>query len=160
MTTIPSLYNFVPLSDLVFHPPWAPLVFQDVPFSDGVMGSLQVRVTAETPIYIRNDGDRNSPEHRRFFQVQPGGDFAVNGTSFKGMLRNILEIASFGKLCREEDHRYSFRDLRNDKYTGRMTDKKPFPGGGFVFTQVHNIQQDIAPERVVAMYETALKMRN
>ncbi len=32
-------------------------------------------------------------------------------------------------------------------------------GGGFVFNQVHNIQQDIAPERIVAMYETAVAMR-
>ena len=32
-------------------------------------------------------------------------------------------------------------------------------GGGFVFNQVHNIQQDIAPERVVAMYETAVQNR-
>ncbi|MGQ9630982.1 MAG: uroporphyrinogen decarboxylase family protein [bacterium] len=31
------------------------------------------------------------------------------------------------------------------------------PGGGFVFTQVHNIQADIPPEKVVAIYDTALK---
>jgi uroporphyrinogen decarboxylase len=31
------------------------------------------------------------------------------------------------------------------------------PGGGFVFAPVHNIQADIAPERIVAVYETALK---
>jgi uroporphyrinogen decarboxylase len=30
------------------------------------------------------------------------------------------------------------------------------PGGGFVFTPVHNIQADIAPERILAVYETAL----
>ena len=29
-------------------------------------------------------------------------------------------------------------------------------GGGYVFNQVHNIQSDITPERVVAVYETAL----
>ena len=27
------------------------------------------------------------------------------------------------------------------------------PGGGFVFTQVHNIQPDVPPENVVAMVE-------
>lgn len=27
------------------------------------------------------------------------------------------------------------------------------PGGGFVFTQVHNIQADVSPENIVAMYE-------
>jgi uroporphyrinogen decarboxylase len=30
------------------------------------------------------------------------------------------------------------------------------PGGGFVFQQVHNIQADIPPENIVAMFETAL----
>jgi uroporphyrinogen decarboxylase len=33
------------------------------------------------------------------------------------------------------------------------------PGGGFVFVPVHNIQADIEPERVVAVYETAKRKR-
>lgn len=33
------------------------------------------------------------------------------------------------------------------------------PGGGFVFTQVHNIQYDVPPEKVLAIYETAAKYR-
>lgn len=31
------------------------------------------------------------------------------------------------------------------------------PGGGYVFCQVHNIQANVPPENVVAMFETALK---
>ena len=31
------------------------------------------------------------------------------------------------------------------------------PGGGFVFCQVHNIQANVPPENVVAMFETALE---
>ena len=34
------------------------------------------------------------------------------------------------------------------------------PGGGFVFTQIHNIQVNVPPENVVAIYETAKKFRN
>ena len=33
------------------------------------------------------------------------------------------------------------------------------PGGGFVFNQVHNIQADIPPEKVMAIYEVALEAR-
>jgi len=33
------------------------------------------------------------------------------------------------------------------------------PGGGFVFVPVHNIQADVAPERVVAVYHTAKRKR-
>jgi uroporphyrinogen decarboxylase len=29
------------------------------------------------------------------------------------------------------------------------------PGGGFVFQQVHNIQANVPPENIVAMYDTA-----
>jgi uroporphyrinogen decarboxylase len=29
------------------------------------------------------------------------------------------------------------------------------PGGGFVFNQVHNIMGDIAPDKIVAMLDTA-----
>ncbi|MGI6113068.1 MAG: uroporphyrinogen decarboxylase family protein [Mahellales bacterium] len=34
------------------------------------------------------------------------------------------------------------------------------PGGGFVFTQIHNIQANVSPEKVMAIYETAKKLRN
>jgi uroporphyrinogen decarboxylase len=34
------------------------------------------------------------------------------------------------------------------------------PGGGFVFVPVHNIQSDIAPERIRAVYETILEERD
>jgi uroporphyrinogen decarboxylase len=33
------------------------------------------------------------------------------------------------------------------------------PGGGFVFVPVHNIQADITPERIQAVYQTALEKR-
>lgn len=33
------------------------------------------------------------------------------------------------------------------------------PGGGFVFNQVHNIQAHVAPEKVLAIYDTALEYR-
>ena len=33
------------------------------------------------------------------------------------------------------------------------------PGGGFVFNQIHNIQADIPPENIVAMFDTAMSFR-
>ena len=33
------------------------------------------------------------------------------------------------------------------------------PGGGFVFNQVHNIQANVPPEKVMAIYDTALRYR-
>ena len=34
-----------------------------------------------------------------------------------------------------------------------------YPGSGYVFTQVHNIQANVEPEKVLAIYETAAKYR-
>lgn len=42
-----------------------------------------------------------------------------------------------------------------DEVKRRMDDFAP--GGGFVFTQVHNIQPDVPPENIVAMYDAALE---
>jgi Uroporphyrinogen-III decarboxylase len=33
------------------------------------------------------------------------------------------------------------------------------PGGGYVFNQVHNIQANVPPEKIMAIYDTALKYR-
>ncbi len=124
MTTIPSRYNFVPLSDQIFFPDWAAQVSQDVPFTDGICGSLRICITAESPIYIRNGGAEQDEVHEQFFQVLPGTkQYAINGSTVKGMLRNIIEIASFAKLRQEKtDHHLSYRDLYYGKYTSRLTD--------------------------------------
>jgi uroporphyrinogen decarboxylase len=34
------------------------------------------------------------------------------------------------------------------------------PGGGFVFSSIHNIQANTPPENIHAMYSTAVKYRN
>ena len=31
------------------------------------------------------------------------------------------------------------------------------PGGGFVFNTVHNIQEDVPPENIIAMWETLME---
>lgn len=33
------------------------------------------------------------------------------------------------------------------------------PGGGYVFNQVHNIQANVPPEKIMAIYDTALAKR-
>lgn len=122
---IPSPYNFVPLSGTVHLPPWGKNVSHDVPFSDAHCGWFEIEATATTPVYVRNggaqvrnkekaqqsgeelvrfSGESNEDYERRFaewtdfFRLFPGGPYAIPGSSFKGMLRNVLEIATFGKM--------------------------------------------------------------
>ena len=51
---IKSPFNFVPLNSKVFFPEWANQISQDIPFSDGVSGIIDLTITAESPIYIHN----------------------------------------------------------------------------------------------------------
>lgn len=122
---IPSPYNFVPLADKVFFPDWAEQVSQDIPFSDGISGEIELEIEAKTPIYVRNGGawgekSCDDYEYQSPFKT-PDGKYAIPGTSIKGMIRNIVEIASFGKMQKVSDHKYGFRDLYNPEYTKQMT---------------------------------------
>lgn len=137
--SIPSPYNFVPLSEHVYFPGYDRMISHDIPFSDGCSGSIEIEITAETPIYVRNGGnhpEKNEeriklPQYQSFFKVTENGRFAIPGTSIRGMLRNIVEIASFSKMARiDAHHRYGVRDLNNPNrklYMGHMTtDKQPY----------------------------------
>lgn len=131
--SIPSPYNFVPLSDKIYFPDWSEQVTHDIPFSNAISGELEIQVTSKTPIYIRNGGTfpeetierNNSPEYQEFFRLTPDGNYAIPGTSFKGMLRRIIEILSYSKMSLVDDKRYSVRDLTNknrELYTSHMTE--------------------------------------
>ncbi len=136
---INSPYNFVPLSKHVFMPDWSQIVSMDIPFSDGYSGSIDIEVENVAPVYIRNGGNHpekqdekhESRDYQEFFQVTPNGSYAIPGTSLKGVIRNVLEIASFGRIT-ADDHRYGVRDLRNQEvYTSHFTHNV---GGAFEAT--------------------------
>jgi CRISPR-associated protein (TIGR03986 family) len=118
---ISAPYNFVPLSRFVYFPDWADQVSHDAPFEDGISGDLVCELTTKTPVYVRNGGnwDHNdimtNHEAQSFFNVN--GTYMIPGASLKGMLRNVIEIATFGKMSRVDDSRYSVRDLSNPDST-------------------------------------------
>ena len=45
MPTIKAPFNFVPLSDKVFFPDWADKISHDIPFEDGVSGTIELTLT-------------------------------------------------------------------------------------------------------------------
>lgn len=118
--SVKSVYNFVPApnEDQVFTPDWADQVNHDVPFSDGESGEIELTITAETPIFIRN-GHTEGKDDNRFSHITKDGKphYFIPATSIKGMLRNVLEILSFSRMKQVNDHLYAFRDLtRNSLY--------------------------------------------
>lgn len=120
MQYIKAPFNFVPVSKEVFYPGWADQISHDVPFSDGLSGQLTVELKAETPIFIRD-----SEEITRFCHVKDknGNDeYFIPGTSLKGTIRSVLEILSFAKMDKINDHKFAIRDLHNPDVYNLMTD--------------------------------------
>ena len=127
---IKSPFNFVPLNSKVFSPEWADQISQDIPFSDGVSGIIKLKITADSPIYIRNgqlnkeekdaknknrDKSKDKDKDYSFSHITTpqGNRYFIPGTSIKGEVRNILEIMSYGKMCVDERAQFARRDLHN-----------------------------------------------
>lgn len=111
-------YHFVPLSDWIYMPDWAHLVSHDVPFQDGFSGTIEYTLTNATPLCVGAEQQRADRQPTKvLFARDPKGNPIIPGSSIKGMLRNVLEIAAFGKFNRVEDSRFSYRDISNANTT-------------------------------------------
>lgn len=109
-------FNFVPVSDKVFFPDWADQIQHDIPFSDGVSGTIKLKITAESPIFVRNghtekDREEKNENYQSFSNVE--GQYFIPGTSIKGAIRNVLEILSFGKMQINEKAKFAQREWDN-----------------------------------------------
>jgi CRISPR-associated protein (TIGR03986 family) len=116
--SIDAPYNFVPLADWVHTPEWADKVSHDIPFADGLSGYLDIRITAHTPIVVGAAHDETPGVVRPY--ALPDGRYALPGTSVKGMIRSVIEIASFSRMYMVDDQRLGVRDL--------TTGARPFYG--------------------------------
>jgi CRISPR-associated protein (TIGR03986 family) len=106
---IKAPFNFVPLNEKVFFPNWADKISHDMPFIDGESGEIDIKITAHSPIFVRNHSeDGNSEEFCNY-----KGQYFIPGSSVKGMIRSIVEIIGFAKLSDNlfTDNTYAVRDL-------------------------------------------------
>lgn len=132
---IKAPFNFVPLANQVYIPTWADQISQDIPFSDGVSGYIDLKITARSPIFIRNGHTKEEAEQGRDavkeaikrnsvetdfteaeqikynqFSKTDDGTFFIPATSVKGEVRNILEIMSFSKMRVDRSIKYAQRE--------------------------------------------------
>ncbi len=108
-----AAYNFVPLSRWVYLPnsaTWADLVSHDIPFEDGLCGYLDMSIHAYSPILVGQEQDRDKP---LTFHRLPDGRAAIPGSTLRGLIRNVIEIAAFCKMRYVDDSRFGVRDLTN-----------------------------------------------
>ena len=112
------------MSEKVYFPEWAEQISQDIPFEDGVSGTIELKITAQTPIFVRNghtksDADDKNEDYKSFSK-SPDGKYFIPGTSIKGCIRSVLEIMSFGKMTQVDNQNFGCRDLDDKSYTSRM----------------------------------------
>lgn len=105
-------YNFVPLSEHVciakdLDPALEGIPSQDHPVEGGLSGRIDLTLTAHSPILVNWSEGSDNP--KRFGSID--GVPHIPGSSLRGMVRNVLEIASFGRMGFVDDARTSLRDL-------------------------------------------------
>jgi len=157
MAEITAPYGFVPLGPVVepawLHPALTQPFLHDVPFEDGVAGTFELVIEAETPICVAG---RSDDKERRNCKI--GSTYAIPGSSLRGALRNVVEAATFSRMTLVNDHRYAVRDLQNrDLYLDHMASiqtnlkthkKEPMPlvNAGWLVCRVEDDEERVVIE--------------
>ncbi|RIK82025.1 TIGR03986 family CRISPR-associated RAMP protein [candidate division KSB1 bacterium] len=114
-------YNFVPLPERV-----VTLAMKDLPDQgiygkdhDGknlLSGYLDCELTTASPLYVRAgitpqyfQLGKDTKDQSDFFYVRDASEPVIPGSSLRGMLRNLVEIASFSKVSSVSDKRPVYR---------------------------------------------------
>jgi len=153
MKAISAPYNFVPLANWVYTPEWGLLVSQDHPFSDGLSGLIDYTLTATSPLLVggkQSKATESAPGEVKPFQL-PNGRYAVAGSSLKGMIRSVIEIAGFGRMRLVDDAHPGLRDITGkfveQSYTSKVRNKVKT---GFLRARTDG-EQEIVPCRMARL---------
>ncbi|MBB3106127.1 CRISPR-associated protein (TIGR03986 family) [Psychrobacter luti] len=113
MPDVTAPYRFVPLSNLIVYPSWANKASHDKPFKDGISGEITIALKNQTPLCVGGQQSSSSEYEagKIHFYRTPDGKLSIPGSSLKGMLKNVLEIASFSPMRQVEDQKLGVRDL-------------------------------------------------
>lgn len=130
--SIQAPYRFVPLSNLVVLPEWAEQVSHDKPFKDGICGEFGLNIKSLSELCVGGEQTPSSEQSAgivNFFKT-PDGQPAIPASSLKGMLRNVLEIATFSRFKQVEDQKLGVRDISQSQnfYTKAITKESPKAG--------------------------------
>lgn len=121
MPYMKSPFNFVPVSEKVYFPDWSEQISHDVPFSDGISGTIHLHITTHTPTFVRNghtkeDANNKNETYNSFSKIKER--YFIPATSIKGEVRNILELLSFSKMDIDRSSLFAQREWdKPDLYT-------------------------------------------
>lgn len=128
--TISAPFRYARINRKVWFPKWAPLVSHDVPFADGLCGTIDIEIETKTPLLIGGKHEDGTPGTVHPF-IDGKGNWAIPGTSIQGMIRQILEVAAFGKLGPTvSDRRFGVRDISRGVTAAQLYRKRMTTGDG------------------------------
>lgn len=117
----PPPYDFIVPDKRVFYPQDCGEVSDDKisfekPFSDFQSGILEIKITAKSDIFTGaftgKNADTQTP--KAFFKI--GNDYALSGSSVRGVIRTIAEVLSYAKF---HTNAPDYKD-KNDNVTERF----------------------------------------
>ncbi|AKB32500.1 DUF324 domain-containing protein [Methanosarcina siciliae HI350] len=130
-------YNFVPLNSTVISDNDSSVVtgiHDSYDYFERLTGYIECKLETLTPIYIRGGlteeevkAKKEAKDNSNFFS--PAGQIRIPGSSLRGMIRTLVEIASWGKFGFFEDRNLYFRGFADncknlrEEYDSQM---KPF----------------------------------
>lgn len=114
-------YNFVELPNKIVEVAESDLPKHDRYYGDRYTGKIKCTLTTESPLYIRcgltltefSDG-KEAKDLPEFFYTDPGAKSTkpvIPGSSLRGMLRALVEIASFSKIEKVTKNKLFYRSL-------------------------------------------------
>ena len=112
-------YNFIPLPHKVA--PAQEFRTHDRYYEDCHSGYIDLTLRNETPLFI--GGKRSKKDQGQSIEFfRRDGRLCIPGSSYRGMLRTLVEIVSFSKISFvDKDRKLHFRNIRNPKYRNKVS---------------------------------------
>lgn len=106
-------YNFIPLNEKVAKFS-APCILDDNKHNSfntlkGISGEINLIITTKTPFFIGDSEKESNKDYKEFFSVD--GKPQIPGSSLRGMVRNLVEIVSYGKFETYNNDKFYYRDV-------------------------------------------------
>lgn len=107
-------YNFVPLNEQVI--PADDIVRFDEFVEGRLSGYIDLEIAALTDIFVRGS-------LQKFFSIN--GNFAIPGSSLRGLIRSLTEIVSYSRMeMLQKNRKLFFRNISDDFYKNLFLDVK------------------------------------
>ncbi|OCR15838.1 TIGR03986 family type III CRISPR-associated RAMP protein [Helicobacter pullorum] len=124
--TAQAPYRFISLPKEIFYPDFGGFKGEDICFDKPISenpksGVIEIKVKAKSKIFIGDFEGKNEDSNRARKFFSHNGKFYIPGSSFKGMIKNIVRILSHSRL-EIENKTLAYRDLHNPTYQEKAMD--------------------------------------